>query len=46
MTMTHIVYVKFSQITELTHKDVLLKDVAHPSTMPARYTAKKPLPPR
>ena len=26
--MTHIVYVKFSQITELTHKDVLLKDVA------------------
>ena len=26
--MKHTVYVKLSQITELTHKDVVLKDVA------------------
>ena len=26
--MNHTVYLKLSQITELTHKDVVLKDVA------------------
>ena len=26
--MTHTVYVKLDEITELTHKDILLKDVA------------------
>ena len=28
MNMTHTVYVKLDEITELTHKDILLKDVA------------------
>lgn len=38
MNMTHTVYVKLDEITELTHKDILLKDVC-PGLLPgSEYT--------